>query len=192
MYKIKKSTQTNKGGENMKKWFIGLLCMISLVGCSLGKDMTNTPTKKVEAYLDGYKSLDDSVIEDIDDLLTDTEYTLEQRTRYKDLMKKHYKDIQYEIKDEKINGDKATVEVEIEVKDYSKVLSNSIVPDELKDEEGNYSEEEYYNYQLDQMEKVEDKVKYTVTFYLTKVNNDWVMDELSESNKQKIHGIYIY
>ena len=170
MYKIKKSTQTNKGGENMKKWFIGLLCMISLVGCSLGKDMTNTPTKKVEAYLDGYKSLDDSVIEDIDDLLTDTEYTLEQRTRYKDLMKKHYKDIQYEIKDEKINGDKATVE----------------------DEEGNYSEEEYYNYQLDQMEKVEDKVKYTVTFYLTKVNNDWVMDELSESNKQKIHGIYIY
>ncbi len=176
----------------MKKWIVGLFCMIALAGCSMGTDMTNTPTKQVEAYMDGYKQLDSSVLDDLDTLLKDTEYTVEQKTRYKELMKNHYKNIKYEIKDEKINGDKATVETEVEVKDYSKVLSSDVVPDELKDEEGNYSEEAYYDYQLEQMEKVDETVKYTITFYLTKKDDKWVIDDLSESTKQKIHGIYLY
>ena len=100
--------------------------------------------------------------------------------------------MKYEIKEEKINGDKATVEVEVEVKDYSKVLSSKEVPDDIKDEEGNYTDEAYYNYQLNEMEKVEDKVKYTVTFYLTKKDKEWQIDDLNESTLQKIHGIYIY
>ncbi len=176
----------------MKKWMLGLLCVLTLVGCSIGKDMTNTPTKKVEAYMDSYQQLDDSVLNDIDTILQDTKYTVEQKSRYKELMKKHYKDIKYEIKEEKVNGDRATVEVEVEVRDYSKILSSDVIPDELKDEEGNYSEEAYYDYQLDQMEKAKETVKYTLTFYLTKENDDWVIDDLSESTKQKIHGIYIY
>ncbi len=176
----------------MKKLFIACLCMLSLVGCSIGKDMTNTPTKRVEAYMDGYQKLDSSVLNDLDTLLHDVEYTVEQKSRYKELMKKHYKDMKYEIKEEKINGDKATVEVEVEVKDYSKVLSSKEVPDDIKDEEGNYTDEAYYNYQLNEMEKVEDKVKYTVTFYLTKKDKEWQIDDLNESTLQKIHGIYIY
>ena len=111
---------------------------------------------------------------------------------YKELMKKHYKDINYEIKEEKVNGDKATVEVEVEVRDYSKILSSDVIPDEIKDEEGNYSDEAYYDYQLGLMEKAEEKVKYTITFYLTKTNDEWKIDDLNESTMQKIHGIYIY
>ncbi len=176
----------------MKKCFIAFLCVFLLAGCSIGKDMTNTPTKKVEAYMDGYQKLDDNVLNDIDTLLHDTEYTVEQKSRYKELMKKHYKDIDYEIKEEKINGDKATVEVEVEVRDYSKILSSDIIPDEIKDEEGNYTDEAYYDYQLGLMEKAEEKVKYTVTFYLTKTSDEWKIDDLNESTMQKIHGIYIY
>ena len=119
----------------MKKWFLAVICVFLLAGCSIGKDMTNTPTKKVEAYMDGYQKLDDNVLNDIDTLLHDTEYTVEQKSRYKELMKKHYKDINYEIKEEKVNGDKATVEVEVEVRDYSKILSSDVIPDEIKDEE---------------------------------------------------------
>lgn len=185
-------TQTIKGGDKVKKWLISFLCIFALVGCSIGTDMTNTPTKKVEAYMDGYQKLDDSVVNDIDALVNNTKYTVEQKTRYKELMKKHYKDLKYEIKEEKINGDKATVEVEVEVKDYSKVLSSNVIPDEIKDEEGNYSEEAYYDYQLTQMEQVKETVKYTITFYLTKTNDEWKIDDLSEATKQKIHGIYIY
>lgn len=176
----------------MKKWFLAFICVFLLAGCSIGKDMTNTPTKKVEAYMDGYQKLDDNVLNDIDTLLHDTEYTVEQKSRYKELMKKHYKDINYEIKEEKVNGDKATVEVEVEVRDYSKILSSDVIPDEIKDEEGNYSDEAYYDYQLGLMEKAEEKVKYTVTFYLTKTDDEWKIDDLNESTMQKIHGIYIY
>ena len=176
----------------MKKWFLAVICVFLLAGCSIGKDMTNTPTKKVEAYMDGYQKLDDNVLNDIDTLLHDTEYTVEQKSRYKELMKKHYKDINYEIKEEKVNGDKATVEVEVEVRDYSKILSSDVIPDEIKDEEGNYSDEAYYDYQLGLMEKAEEKVKYTITFYLTKTNDEWKIDDLNESTMRKIHGIYIY
>ena len=57
----------------MKKWFLAVICVFLLAGCSIGKDMTNTPTKKVEAYMDGYQKLDDNVLNDIDTLLHDTE-----------------------------------------------------------------------------------------------------------------------
>lgn len=176
----------------MKKWIISFLCVFLLAGCSTGTDLTNTPTKKVEEYLNGYQSLDSSLLNDLDVLIQNTEYTIEQQSRYKELMKKHYQNIKYEIKDETVNGDKATVEVEIEVTDYSKLLIASDIPDEIKDEEGNYTEEAYYDYQLDQMENATETVKYTITFSLTKVNDEWTIDNLDESTKQKIHGIYIY
>ena len=42
------------------------------------------------------------------------------------------------------------------------------------------------------MEKVKEKVKYTLQLTLTKVDDEWKMDDLTETEKQKIHGIYDY
>ena len=42
------------------------------------------------------------------------------------------------------------------------------------------------------MENSKETVKYTITFYLTKVDDDWALDTLSEETKEKIHGIYEY
>jgi len=133
-----------------------------------------------------------NILNDLDSLITDTEYTLDQQDKYRELMKKHYQNLKYEIKEETINGDKATVTVEIEVVDYSKILSES--PDEslYLDEEGNYSADLFYDYQLGRMEEAKETVKYTITFYLTKVDDEWALDNLSEDTKEKIHGIYVY
>jgi len=171
-------------------WLIVLALL--LAGCELGSDMTNNPTSKVEGYLDGYKRLDQSVLTDLDNMIENNRYTIEQRTTYKELMKKHYRDLTYEIKDETVNGNRATVEVEIEVTDYNKALSGHTNPDDYLDDEGNYSESKLYDYQLDLMKKSEDRVKYTIIFYLTKEKDKWTLDELSETTKEKIHGIYIY
>lgn len=176
----------------MKKALVFALVLLGLVGCSLGTDMTNTPTKKVEAYLDNYQSLDDNILNDLDTLITDTEYTIDQQSKYRELMKKHYQNLKYEIKEETINGDKATVTAEIEVVDYSKIISSE--PDEslYLDEEGLYDVNLFYDYQLNQMEQANETVKYTIVFYLTKINDEWALDDLSESTKEKIHGIYVY
>lgn len=45
----------------------------------------------------------------------------DQKNTYSDIMKRQYEDLTYEIKDEVIDGDNATVTVEIEVYDYYKV-----------------------------------------------------------------------
>ena len=47
------------------------------------------------------------------------------------------------------------------------------------------------DYKLSLMEKVTDKVKYTIEFTLTKVNDEWQLDALSNSDIEKLHGIYI-
>lgn len=176
----------------MKKFLGLLIAVVALTGCSIGKDMNNTPTKKVESYLDSYQTLDNNVLTDLDNLIKGTDYTVDQKASYKELMKKHYKNLKYEIKDETVNGDKATVTAEIEIVDYSKILSTEANQEDYLDEEGNYNKELYYNYQLGLMDEAKETVKYTIVFYLTKIDNNWAIDDLSEATREKIHGIYIY
>ena len=112
-------------------------------------------------------------------------------------MKKHYQALTYEIKDSEENGDKAIVTVEIEVYDYSKtIVENSIYLEnnrnEFLDSNGNLDYIKYNDYRLEQLSKVKDKVKYTITLNLTKKNKKWVLDEVDEITLDKIHGMYIY
>lgn len=54
-----------------------------------------------------------------------------------------------------------------------------------------YDEDKFMDYKLSQMENVTDTVKYTIEFTLTKVNDEWQLDELSNSDIEKLHGIYV-
>lgn len=175
----------------MKKILSIVAIFLVLTGCSLGTDMTNTPTRQVEAYLDSYQKLDDNVLNDLDTLIEDTDYTIEQKARYREVMKKHYSDLDYQIKEEKIDGDKATVDAEVEVRDYSDILAEEPNKDDYKDANGNYDAGEFLDYQLTKLEAATSKVKYTITFHLTKKDNKWVIDDLDRTSMEKIHGIYI-
>lgn len=106
--------------NKLKKVFLSsiyFLLIISLVGCSFG----NTPTKKVENFLDRYQQNDDVVLSQLKEMITsDSLMDEEQKEAYSDIIKKQYKDLTYVIKDEKIEGNKATVTAEIEVYDFYK------------------------------------------------------------------------
>lgn len=54
-----------------------------------------------------------------------------------------------------------------------------------------YDETKFMDYKLSLMEKVTDTVKYTIEFTLTKTNGEWQLDALSNSDIEKLHGIYI-
>ena len=54
----------------------------------------------------------------------------------------------------------------------------------------NYDKDKFISYKLSQMENVNNRVTYTIEFTLTKVNNEWQMDALSNADIEKIHGIY--
>ena len=125
----------------MKKVLSILVLALVLTGCSIG-NMDNTPTKKVETYLNNYQTLDSNVLTELDSLVNQEEmFDEDQKTTYRDIMKKHYQDLTYTIKEETVNGDKATVEAEIEVNDYTKVLKDAETyrttnEDEFLDDEG--------------------------------------------------------
>ena len=59
-------------------------------------------------------------------------------------------------------------------------------------ENGVYNESKFLSYQLDELEKETEKVKYTLTFSLTKIDGKWEIDDLTEAMEEKINGIYLY
>lgn len=179
----------------MKKFLLVLTtCLLVLTGCD--SNMDNTPTKKVEAFLNNYQSLDNSVLEDLDSVLAaDTSLNDDDRKEYRQFMEKHYKDLKYEIKDEKIDGDKATVEAEVTVRNYTKSVSDaenykSQNKDEFNGEDGNYDATLFSTYRLDEIKKVTETSTYTINFTLTKENDEWKLNELSDEDLNKINGLY--
>ena len=170
-----------------------------LSACSLNiDDIDNTPTKKVEEYLNNYQSLSSDVVNDLDIVVErETTFNLEQKNIYRKIMKKNFSNMSYNVKEETINADSAEVEVEINVYDYYKVnkaADNYLF--ENRDEfitDGVYDEEKFINYKLDKMEKNTDKVKYTIYFNLSKDDKgDWSLNEVSDTDEEKILGIYAY
>ena len=182
----------------MKKFFTFLAFALVLTGCSLGEDMSNTPTKRVEEYLNNYQTLDSNVLANLDAIVNDEElFDEDQKITYRDILKKHYQDLTYTIKEETVNGDKATVEAEIELTDYTKALKaaesyRTTNESEFMDENDEFDEVKFNNYKLDLIKNSKERVKYTIYFSLTKEDNKWKLDELTNTEEEKILGIYEY
>lgn len=186
-----------EGGDFMKKVYKVLLvvgiCLV-LAGCGC---MKKTAKGAVQDYLNQYKNLSSNVISSMDDVVNDENLTDNQKEKYRDILKRQYQDLKYEITSEKYDGDNATVEVKITVYDLYKVqkdannyLTNS--GDEFK-ENGVYSNDLFMNYKLDKMKKVTDTVEYNITFNVTKDDKgNYKVNDLSNSDLEKIHGVYNY
>jgi len=177
----------------MKKVLFAVAALL-LVGCEL----SNTPTRQVEALMKKYQTLDNSVLTDLDVVIKHDEHLEgEQEEKYRDIMKKHYQNLIYEIKDEVINGDEAVVKVEITVTDFNKVLDEAnryLVnnPKEFNDENGNYDAKKYMDYRLEQLKQAKDKVKYTLEIPVNKIDDNWKVSKLDDDTLKKINGVYNY
>ncbi len=197
----------------MKKIIVALM-VILLSACTLGTAVT--PRQKVSEFLDKYKNENTDIISQLDETIKSEISDTDQRDRYKTLMVNQYKNMEYEIKDEIIEDDSAVVEVEITVYDYASALRNANTylnehldefkkdikdsieeTDDTDNEDNNktdnldYDETKFMDYKLSLMEKITDTVKYTIEFTLTKVNGEWQLDQLSNSDIEKLHGIYV-
>jgi len=179
----------------MKKFLLAITTVLLLVGC---ESVMNNPTKRVETFLNKYQTMDSEVLSQLDTTLNnDNTLTNEQKKEYKELMKKQYQNLTYTIKDEEADGDTATVKVEIEVYDFNKAMTDSDNyllenQDEFISEENEIDNEKFMDYKISQMKNTKEKVKYTIDFTLTKENDKWMLDNIDEITRQKIHGIYTY
>ena len=182
--------------KKILKVMLVLVFAITLAGCSC---MQKTAKDRVEEFLDQYRNLSANVLGDLDEVI-DAETTLseEQKEKYRDVLKKQYSDLKYEITNEEYDGDTAVVEAKITVydlykaqKDASTYLENN--RDEFNDENGSYDSSKFMDYRLEEMQNMNDTVEYTINFNLTKDDDgNWQISELSKEDLEKIHGIYNY
>lgn len=184
----------NKGGI-MKK-FLTAIFIILLSACSLMN--TNSPKEKVRELLDKYKNQDNAIISKLDDVISN-EYTGDYKERYKELMLNQYKNLEYNITDEIIDGDTAIVTADVTVYNYGSTLDTA--NDYLRTHEEEFYKKDsetkeidtdkFMDYKLDLLEETEDRKTYTIEFTLTKEDKEWKLDNLSDENISKIHGIYM-
>lgn len=201
----------------MKNFGKVILCfgflLLFLAGCST---TMNTPTSKVEEFLGKYQNMDDDVLVQLDQVLDDDKtMSKEQKDKYRAILEKQYQNLSYKIENEDIQGDDATVDVKIEVLDYATTIreaqeyytehreelekeheeeksdDDSISSDVVEDAKDTIEESAVYiDYKLKELENVSDTTTYNITFYLSKEDGEWRLQDISDLDLQKIHGLY--
>jgi len=165
----------------MKKKLLLLVLPFLLFACS----MSNTPTSKVEDLLTKYQRVDNDITQGIETVLNEQNLTDTHKERYRKLLENQYKNLSYNIKDEIIDGDNATVIVEVEVVDYK----NSI--NDLTFDSTIYTKESFDETKLDRLENAKDKVTYTLELTLTKDDEGtWKLNALTNEQIKKIQGMF--
>jgi len=178
--------------KKIKVFLVTMLMLILTTACALG----STPTSAVERLFASYNNNDEEIMVELDDYVNTSSLSDEQNKKYKEVYLKQFRDLKYEIKEEVIDGDSATVTTQITVYDYYKaekdannyLTTNS---DEFMTD-GEYDESKFTDYKLKELDKVNTTVDYTIDFTLTKVDNEWVVNELTNEQLEKIHGVYEY
>ncbi len=107
----------------MKKILTIFMFLLVLVGCSL----SNSPTSQVEDLLNKYQKLDSDIKSGIEEVVNEENLTDNQKDRYRKLIEKQYKNLTYQVTDERVDGDKAVITTEIEVMDYKKAVNDTTI-----------------------------------------------------------------
>ena len=157
------------------------ILFIFVVGC----EMANTPTSKVEDLFTKYQKLDTDIDNGINNILDEQNLSESQKERYRKILENQYKNLTYQIKEETIDGDNATITAEIEVTDLKKSLEGLVFDSTI------YTKETFDEERLNRLEQAKDKVKYTLDLTLTRGSNDeWKLNALTNEQIKKIQGMY--
>lgn len=162
-----------------------LLVVLPILFLVVGCTMANTPTSKVEDLFTKYQKLDADIDTNISSVLEEQNISDAQKERYRKILEDQYKNLTYQIKEEVIDGDTATVTTEIEVLDFKRAINDLVFDSNI------YTKETYDEEKLNRLEQAKDKVKYTLDLRLTKDDDgNWRLNALTNEELKKIQGMY--
>lgn len=177
----------------MKKILIFLFAVLLLTGC--GDKTINSPKTEVGKLFSNYNSLSSSVLVQLDSVMASEDLTYEQVNEYKTVLKRQYEDLKYKIVNEVVNDNNAVITVEIETYNLKDAIdkANEYINNnksEFYNEDGILNKDKYWDYKLKQMKDTKERINYTIDLTLVKLDNEWILDDLLDSDRQKIHGLY--
>lgn len=179
----------------MKKIFtILMVSVLCLTGCAL---LQNKPKDAVAKFLNNYKNNDTVVVNELNDYLATEDMDKKTREDYREIYLRQYSNMDYTIKEERIDGDKATVDVQITVFDYYK--TNKLSGDyftanqaDFVNDQGDVDIAKYLSYKINKLLDTTDTVNYTLTLNLNKTDDGWEIEPLTTEQLTKLHGTYEY
>ena len=194
-------TPRQKVSEFLDKYKNQNTDIISQLEETIKTDITNTDYRDRYKTLmtNQYKNMEYKIVEEIvedDNAVVEVEITVYD---YASAIR-NSNDYLNNNPDKFTNEDQATIDTDDNTENNSDtdMINEENAKDETTKESdsdsgiiGNYDEDKFMDYKLSQMENVTDTVKYTIEFTLTKVNEEWQLDELSNSDIEKLHGIFI-
>ena len=158
--------------------------------------MFNYIKGKVSEYGPNYITLDNSTVTQLNEFVDNDKLTDEQKLTYKEILRKQYSSLTYDIQNERYEGNMAYVKTKINVIDLYKAQQealdyyNSHI-EEFNNDAGLYDKNLYTDYKLKKMKDENDTINYEIEFKLIKDGNDWEVTQLSSKDLEKIHGVYI-
>lgn len=175
----------------MKKFLIIIISLFCLIGCQSNNKYAAVT---LETYLNKYKNLDKDVLESIDSDVANQDLTDSQKDKYKDILKRQYQDMEYNILQENYNGNEALIKVELNVYNLGEVNRNVdlYMKENISyflDEKWNFDNNKFIDYKLDAMLVQHNKVKYEIEFILHFDNGLWIVMQPSDDVLKKIHGL---
>lgn len=177
----------------MKKVYLMVLGIIFLLLTACG---TNTPKGKAEEFLSRYNSLNDDVMVSINTAVAGESLSTTNQEKYRKVLERQYKNMKYEVKDETVDGDKASVKVKVTVYDLYK--SGLTSQDYLNNNTNEFyvdnvlNQEAFDKYRIEDMLNTNETVEYDITLYLNKDNGTWTVENPDSVTLEKIHGLYDY
>ena len=161
------------------------MILIFILFWTTGCSMSNTPSSNVDALFMKYQKVDSDISSGIDATIQEQNLTDQHRQRYRKIIEDQYRNLSYEIKDERIDGDNAIVTVEIEVIDYKNAISDLTFDSSL------YTKESFDEEKLTRLENYDGKVTYTLELTLTRDSDKvWKLNPLTTEQIKKIQGMY--
>lgn len=169
-----------------------MLIAITFAGCTVND---TKPEDAIDTMFEKYRNKDDNVITQLKETIENEVMNDKNKAKYQELMEKQYDRLAYVIKSVKEDKDTATATVELTVLDYKSAILEAEQelendPSKFNDDKGEYSEDKFTKRKLELMEKVDDTITETVELSLSKKANMWQVDDLSDEDIKKIHGLY--
>lgn len=179
----------------MKKYlFLMITSILLLTGCAF---LGNAPKDEVAKFLNNYKNNSESVVNELNDYLKEQNLDEDTLKDYRELYLRQYSNLKYEIKDQKIDGDNAVVDVQITVYDYYK--TDKLTGDyftanqaDFVDADGDVDFSKYFAYKIKKLLDTTDTVDYTLSLNLKKNDDKWEIEPLTNEELMKLHGTYEY